>query len=202
MLINRLAMQIWAFGAPELSRSGDSSHKPRPPAHVQSRRGRLPGGRSGHPADRLTEGVASAHRVAAGFRLGPSEVPVPMGSGVCVHHETCDPRRGDSARGGAGLFVRSGCDRSDSSGPGGVRLVRGGGVLLFCWRSLFVVCDACERDRAVIEIKGPGARMNCGQALWQTDLYRDRYQADPALACEHLHLPSPLFILQGSGIVS
>lgn len=37
--------------------------------------------------------------------------------------------------------------------------------------------------------------MNCGQALWQTDLYRDTYQADPALACEHLHLPSPLFIL-------
>jgi hypothetical protein len=28
MLINRLAVQIWAFGAPELSRSGDSSHKP------------------------------------------------------------------------------------------------------------------------------------------------------------------------------
>ena len=28
MLINRLAVQIWAFGPPELSRSGDSSHKP------------------------------------------------------------------------------------------------------------------------------------------------------------------------------
>jgi hypothetical protein len=34
-----------------------------------------PGSRSRHPADRLTAGVASVHRVAAGFRLGLSEVP-------------------------------------------------------------------------------------------------------------------------------
>jgi hypothetical protein len=64
-----------------------------------------------------------------------------------------------------------------------------------CGSDLFVVCDTCGRDRAVIEIKGPGARMNCGQALWQTDLYRNRYRDDPALTCGHLHLPTPLFVL-------
>jgi hypothetical protein len=41
--------------------------------------GPAPGSRSGHPADRLTAGVASVHHVEAVFRLGPSEVPHPWG---------------------------------------------------------------------------------------------------------------------------
>jgi hypothetical protein len=65
-----------------------------------------------------------------------------------------------------------------------------------CGSDLFVTCNECRRDRAVIEIKGPTAWLNLTKkGVWQTDLYRDRYQNSPALACEHLPLPSPLFIL-------
>jgi hypothetical protein len=64
-----------------------------------------------------------------------------------------------------------------------------------CGSDLFAVCDECHGDRAVIELKGRRAKMNLGQIAWQTDRYRDAYRRDPALACEHLHLPSPLFIL-------
>lgn len=64
-----------------------------------------------------------------------------------------------------------------------------------CGSDLFAVCDACHGDRAVIEIKGPQAPMNLGEVAWQADRYCDAYRADPALACEHLPLPSPLLIL-------
>jgi hypothetical protein len=65
-----------------------------------------------------------------------------------------------------------------------------------CGSDLFIVCDKCQYERAVIEIKGPRAWLNLNKnGVWQTDLYRDKYQSNPALACEHLPFPSPLFIL-------
>ena len=79
---------------------------------------------------------------------------------------------------------------ADGLGTGATAGFHGG-----CGSDLFVVCNACYGDRAVIEIKGPKASMNLGEVAWQTDRYRDAYRADPALACEHLHLPSPLLIL-------
>jgi hypothetical protein len=64
-----------------------------------------------------------------------------------------------------------------------------------CGSDLFAVCDECQGDRAVFEVKGRGAKMNLGQAAWQTDVYRDTYRTDPALACEHLQFRSPLLVL-------
>jgi hypothetical protein len=67
-----------------------------------------------------------------------------------------------------------------------------------CGSDLFLVCRECDADRAVIEIKGPQAKMNPSQnEIWQTAVYQDKYQADAALACACGHLPSvsPLFIL-------
>lgn len=68
-----------------------------------------------------------------------------------------------------------------------------------CGSDLFVVCDECQGDRAVIELKGPTAQMNPrkdGDAeVWQTVFYRNIYLADPARTCEHLPIASPFFIL-------
>jgi len=65
-----------------------------------------------------------------------------------------------------------------------------------CDSDLFLVCNGCQGDRAVIEVKGPTAKVNWGKKryVWQTDSYRNTYRDDPTLACEHLALPSPLFI--------
>jgi len=72
---------------------------------------------------------------------------------------------------------------ADALAPGATVGFDGG-----CGSDLFVVCDECRGDRAVIEIKGPTAAMNLTKDdRWQTDLYRDRYRADTTLACEHLH---------------
>jgi hypothetical protein len=65
-----------------------------------------------------------------------------------------------------------------------------------CGSDLFLACSECDGDRAVIEIKGPGAAMNPSKkGIWQTDVYRGRYRANPALVCGHLPGISPLFIL-------
>jgi hypothetical protein len=65
-----------------------------------------------------------------------------------------------------------------------------------CGSDLFVVCDTCSCDRAVIEVKGPGARMNLGKTSWQTDLYRDAYRSrDSVQGCPCVQPPTPLFIL-------
>ena len=65
-----------------------------------------------------------------------------------------------------------------------------------CGSDLFLVCRECDADRAVIEIKGPQAAMNPNKDdIWQTAVYQDAYQADPALACGHFPGISPLFIL-------
>jgi hypothetical protein len=66
----------------------------------------------------------------------------------------------------------------------------------WCGSDLFLVCDECEGDRAVIEIKGPRAAVNLTRGdVFQTDLYRDTYRSDPALICEHLQFPAPILIL-------
>jgi hypothetical protein len=65
-----------------------------------------------------------------------------------------------------------------------------------CDSDLFLVCCECGADRAVIEIKGPQAKMNPSQNdIWQTAVYQDAYVAAPALACGCFPDFSPLFIL-------
>lgn len=65
-----------------------------------------------------------------------------------------------------------------------------------CDSDLFLVCCECGADRAVIEIKGPQAKMNPSQNdIWQIAVYQDAYVADPALACGCFPGMSPLFIL-------
>jgi hypothetical protein len=66
----------------------------------------------------------------------------------------------------------------------------------WCGSDLFLRCDECPGDRAVIEIKGPRAAVNLTHGdVFQTDRYRDTYRSDPALICEHLQLPAPILIL-------
>ena len=66
-----------------------------------------------------------------------------------------------------------------------------------CGSDLFLTCRECGGDRLVIEIKGPQAPMNPSKKddRWQTDIYRDKYQVDPGLACEHFPGTAPLFVL-------
>jgi len=67
-----------------------------------------------------------------------------------------------------------------------------------CRSDLFVTCNECHGDRAVIEIKGPTAKLNwlSSHDAWQTVRYRETYQANRALACHHHRgVPAPLLIL-------
>ena len=130
-------------GASPGGQAGDqvASHKadparPRhwPPAHVQSRRGRLRAAAAGiWRTGPMTAGVASVHRVAAGFRLGPSEVSYPWGVVFAFTMRRAAHVAVIQPAGGAGLLVRCGSGRSDASGPGGLRLPRRAGCP-FCWR--------------------------------------------------------------------
>jgi len=66
-----------------------------------------------------------------------------------------------------------------------------------CGSDLFVICQQCGGDRAVLELKGPKAWVNWLKTknTWQTIHYRETYRANPPLACHHLRLPGPLLIL-------
>ena len=63
---------------------------------------------------------------------------------------------------------------------------------------LFVVCDACEKDRILIEVKGPTAQLNRQKSgEWQTNVYTERYVVQPTLICAcigGLDTKLPLFV--------
>jgi len=65
-----------------------------------------------------------------------------------------------------------------------------------CQADLFLVCNSCGLDRAVIEFKGLGAKMNYGKKRgWQTDVYEARYRKEEDSYCQCLPYRLPLFVL-------